>query len=97
MRRKPKFSVIERSPYVLMYDWLTACRLNLLGISRLSFLGGGKTLTSAPVSMRKRMPVVLSVMKRDEFVVKIQGSPSPLASGWSVSLIGLSVGVGGRE
>ena len=62
-RRKPKSSVSDFSPYALMGDLLTACsRTEDVEGWRLSATVEGITLTSAPVSMRKRVPVFLSVM-----------------------------------
>ena len=49
----------------LIFDWFTACSLSLAGCDEhLSAVEEGMTLTSAPVSTRKRTPDVLSVMKK---------------------------------
>ena len=58
-RRRPKSSVIDRVPYVGMGEPLTARSPNSCLCFR-SAAVGGMTLTSAPVSTRKRRPVFLS-------------------------------------
>ena len=56
----PISKVMDFSPKVEMVDVLTAWRIMEAGL-RFSAVEGGITLTSAPVSTRKRVPVVRSV------------------------------------
>ena len=58
-RRRPKSSVIDRVPYVGMGEPLTA-RSPKSCLCFRSAAVGGMTLTSAPVSTKKRRPVFLS-------------------------------------
>ncbi|XP_077300984.1 uncharacterized protein LOC143921528 [Arctopsyche grandis] len=64
-RRRPMFTTISCVPYVAIRDPLAARSSNCAG--RLRFSGGaGRTETSAPVSMRKLIPVLWSRTKRRE-------------------------------
>lgn len=62
---KPKFSVSERCPYVRITVLLTAWSGDVLGFF-LSACDAGITLTSAPVSTKKRAPLLRSVTKNTE-------------------------------
>lgn len=62
---KPKFSDSERWPYVVITVLLTACKGDVLGFF-LSACDAGITLTSAPVSTKKRIPLLRSVIKNTE-------------------------------
>ncbi|KAK3890943.1 hypothetical protein Pcinc_005110 [Petrolisthes cinctipes] len=53
-RQELKLSGIVWTPYVLMLLPLAAVRGGQFLLERVSVLDGGKTLTSAPVSTRKR-------------------------------------------
>ena len=61
LRRNPTFEVTDFSPNVGIGEWFTPCSCIEAGVhfSRTSFTG--MTLTSAPVSSRKRIPVVWSL------------------------------------
>ena len=63
VRRRPRLRVSEREPYVLMEVLFMACSVSVLGVFR-SLAAGGITLTCAPVSTRKRVPELLSVIKK---------------------------------
>ena len=60
--RSPRLRVSERVPYVAMGDPLMAWRVSLV-LCCLSVGEGGRALTSAPVSTRKRVLEVRSWMK----------------------------------
>src|SRR5579863_7479330 len=64
---KPRLMEIERCPYVLMEERLTACRVRGCGCMR-SLGVAGMTLMEAPPSMRNVFFVVGSVMKRRQDV-----------------------------
>lgn len=61
----PKFSVSERCPYVRITVLLTAWSGDVVGFF-LSVCDAGITLTSAPVSTKKRAPLLQSVTKNTE-------------------------------
>ena len=56
-RRKPRLRVSERRPYVRILVLLTAVRVSASCECRRSALVGGITLTSEPVSTKKRVLV----------------------------------------
>ena len=62
MRRMPRLSVSERVPKVRIGVSLTACRVRMDCGRLRSAEEGGTTLTCAPVSTKKRRPVLRSVM-----------------------------------
>lgn len=62
---RPKFSESERWPYVVITVLFTACKGDALGFF-LSACDAGITLTSAPVSTKKRTPLLRSVTKNTD-------------------------------
>ena len=60
-QRRPRLRVRDRLPKVRIGVSFTAMTVSLSGGSRRSVGVGGMTLTSEPVSMRKRVCVLLSL------------------------------------
>ena len=82
--RRPRLSVRERSPKVVMLELLTAWSVMPVWEGGQCGLGGGITLTSAPMSARNCRLLVPSVTKTGDLVVLGQWR-------WSLSTTGRGV------